>query len=100
MGVVPAPGCEVSRAPDIARRAAELIEERGADRDTDGERTMGRAVAAFNALRDADLTESEGWLLLMLLKQSRAAGGRFCRDDHDDTVGYAALKAEAELDGR
>lgn len=83
------------RAEDILRSAAKLIEQRGAARDQpNGERSMSRCVGAFNALRDRDLTEEEGWLFMVLLKYARAGGGCFTRDDYDDAVAYAALLAE------
>lgn len=87
-------------APQILDAAAGHMRDRAATYDSpQGERSMGRAVAALNAVlgRQA-LTESEGWLLLQLVKDVR---DRQCakphRDSLEDGVAYAALKAEARL---
>ena len=64
-----------------------------------GERSMGRAVAALNVIlgREA-LTESEGWLLLQILKDVRDRQRPVPHvDSLEDCVAYAALKAEARL---
>lgn len=91
---------ERASAPKLLNKAAALMEERGKQYDQpQGERSMGRAVAALNVVlgRQA-LTESEGWLLLQLLKdvrdRQRAAPHV---DSLEDGVAYAALKAEARL---
>ena len=67
----------------------------------EGERSMGRAVEAFNAITGRDLEESEGWLLLQVLKDVR---DRQRREPHvdslEDCIAYAALKAEARLAGK
>lgn len=65
----------------------------------EGERSMGRAVAALNALLGrVALTESEGWLLLQLLKDARDRTRQTAhRDSLEDGIAYAALKAEARL---
>ena len=84
-------------APDYLRRAAEIMDERGRQYDSPkGERSMGRCVAAFNALTGRDLTEADGWLLLQLLKDARQwSGSGFHRDSAEDCTAYSALKAEA-----
>lgn len=62
---------------------------------------MGRAVAAFNAITGrqdgAELRESEGWLLLQLLKDARlfTRPDVYHADSAEDCIAYAALKAEA-----
>lgn len=87
-------------APQILNKAATIMEQRGKQYDQpQGERSMGRTVAAFNAIlgREA-ITESEGWLLLQVLKDVR---DRQRTEPHvdslEDGVAYAALKAEARL---
>jgi hypothetical protein len=95
----------MTTAPEYLRRAAEIMEERGKQYDSpQGERSMGRCVAAFNALTGGDLTAAEGWLLLLLqlLKDARQwSGSGFHRDSAEDCIAYAALKAEAlERDGK
>jgi hypothetical protein len=90
------------KAPELLGRAAALMHERGKTYDEpEGERSMGKTVAAFNAVTGRDLTESEGWLLMCLLKAVRAASRKEPhRDSHEDLIAYAALLAEARLAGR
>lgn len=62
---------------------------------------MGATVAAFNAVTGRDLRESEGWLLLALLKMVRGEQrGKPHRDSAEDLVAYASLYGEARLGGR
>lgn len=83
------------KANEILRQAADVIEERGKLRDKpDGERSMARAVEAFNALTGASMTELEGWLFMSVLKLARATAGSPHLDDMTDLAGYAALAAE------
>lgn len=80
--------------------AACLMAQRGQQYDRpEGERSMGRAVAAFNAITGHALSESEGWLLLQVLKDVRQFQnpGQPHRDSLEDCVAYAALKAEAKM---
>ena len=89
-------------AAEFLEAARRHLADRAALRDTpEGERSMARAVATFNAHRGPDapvhLTEVEGWLLLDFLKLSRASQGAFHRDDWEDRVGYSALAAEAAI---
>lgn len=83
-------------AADFLREAAEVIEERGKARDMeDGERSMSRAVAAYNALcGDRMEGELQGWLFMCCLKLARATAGSTHLDDWTDLAGYAALAAE------
>lgn len=87
-----------STAPEFLRRAAEIMEERGKQYDKpEGERSMGKCVAAFNIVTGRDLTEAEGWLLLQILKDVRLwQRPGFHRDSAEDAIAYAALKAEAK----
>lgn len=85
-------------APQLLREAAALIDERAAQRDLPKERSMRRAVSAFNALAGTTLTETQGWLFMAVLKLSRALGGRFSRDDLLDGAAYMALALECELE--
>lgn len=84
-------------APGFLRRAAAIMDERGKTYDqAGGERSMGKTVAAFNAITGRDLTEAEGWLLLETLKNVRQwQRPAFHQDSADDGVAYSALKAEA-----
>lgn len=75
--------------------AAEAIRQRAALRDLpEGERSMARAIAAYNALTGATLSELDGWLFMCILKLSRATAGEAHIDDYTDLAGYAALAAE------
>lgn len=85
------------KAQDFLTRAAALMAERGQQYDQpQGERSMGRAVVAFNALTGRSLSEAEGWLLLQLLKDARQwQRPGYHADSAEDCIAYAALKAEA-----
>lgn len=87
-----------STAPEFLHRAATIMEERGKQYDKPGgERSMGKTVAAFNAITGRDLSEAEGWLLLETLKNVRLwQKPGFHQDSADDGVAYSALKAEAK----
>lgn len=85
-------------AAEFLHKAVAIMEERAKQYDSPaGERSMGRCVAAFNAITGKDLTESEGWLLLQVLKDVRQwqNPGAFHRDSAEDCIAYAALKAES-----
>jgi len=89
------------KAPELLGRAAALLFERGKEYDKpEGERSMGRTVAAFNAVTGRDLSESEGWLFMVLLKQVRGfTRSGYHADSFDDLMAYAALMAEARARG-
>lgn len=88
----------MTTATDYLRRAADIMDERGKQYDKpEGERSMGKCVAAFNIVTGRDLTEAEGWLLLQILKDVRQwQRPGFHQDSAEDCVAYAALKAEAK----
>lgn len=87
-------------ANSILNKAGKHMADRAAQYDQQtGERSMGRAVAALNIVlgREA-ITESEGWLLMQLLKDVRDRQRQVPHlDSLEDCVAYAALKAEARL---
>lgn len=87
-----------STAPDLLRRAADIMAERGKQYDKpEGERSMGKCVAAFNIVTGQSLTEAEGWLLLQILKDVRQwQRPGYHQDSAEDCIAYAALKAEAK----
>ena len=86
----------MSAAPDILHRAAQHIADRAASRDLpQGERSMGRTVAAFTALTGATLNERDGWLFMAVLKAARATAGAHNEDDYEDGAAYFALAGEA-----
>lgn len=84
-------------APDMLMKASELLLERGREYDSKtGERSMGKAVDAFNAITGIGLSEAEGWLLLQILKDCRQwQRPVYHQDSAEDCIAYAALKAEA-----
>lgn len=84
-------------AADYLGKAQALMTERGKQYDKpEGERSMGKAVMAFNAITGRNIRESEGWLLLQILKDVRQwQNPAFHADSAEDCVAYAALKAEA-----
>lgn len=90
------------KASELLGRAAALMHERGQTYDEpEGERSMGKVVAAFNAITGRDLSESEGWMFMQQVKLVRL----FTRSDYhadsaEDNIAYAALLAEAKGDGR
>ena len=89
-------------APDLLMRGIRLMEQRGKQYDQPaGERSMAAAVEAFNAITREQLTESDGWLLLALLKMVRDNQREAAhRDSIEDLVAYAALYGESRLGGR
>lgn len=81
----------------ILSNAAAEMQDRAASHDTpEGERSMGRCVKAFNAMFGTELTETQGWQFMELLKMARSVGGEFRLDDFTDGVAYAALAGESE----
>ena len=92
---------EAQEAPAIhlLQVAADHMRARAATYDKpDGERSMGKTIAAFNAVTDRDLSEAEGWLLLQLLKDVRLfQRPGYHADSAEDCIAYSALKAEAKM---
>lgn len=86
------------KAQEFLSQAAKHMADRAATYDSpDGERSMEKTVAAFNALAGADLTESEGWLFMMMLKAARLTQrATYHADSAEDLVAYAALMGEAK----
>lgn len=87
----------MSTAADILRKGAQHIEDRAAMRDQpQGERSMARAVGAFNALTGHNLSERDGWLFMVALKAARACNTPTgVADDYEDLAAYAALAGES-----
>ena len=81
---------------EILTAASKAQADRAASRDLpDGERSMRRAVEAFNALEGTSLTEAQGWRFMAVLKLARATAGGFNLDDYVDGASYVALAGEA-----
>lgn len=85
-------------AAQILSRSAEHMQDRAATYDSpEGERSMARAVAVFNAFHGLGMTEAQGWHFMQVLKDVRlfTAPG-YHADSAEDGVAYCALKAEAK----
>lgn len=66
-----------------------------------GERSMGAAVAMFNACHGTKITEAQGWHLMELVKHVRFfAGTAYHADSMEDGINFAALRGEARANGR
>lgn len=89
---------DVVSATEFLEFAAGHMRARAATYDQPtGERSMGKAVSAFNAITGRDLMESEGWLLMVVLKKVRLfQRPEFHQDSAEDAIAYAALCAEAK----
>ena len=85
------------RAEDILTSASATLISRGADRDQDEERSMLSAVALFNQMTGAEMSEEDGWAFMICLKLARAYNGpvTFNADHFIDLAGYSALLGEA-----
>lgn len=88
----------ITSTQDFLRVAGDTIGQRGTDYDKpEGERSAGAVATAFNAITKREITESEVWLILQLVKDVRQWQNpyRFHQDSAVDCVAYAALKAES-----
>lgn len=88
---------------NILNEINETINQRGKERDLDeGERSMTKAVNAFNDLFGNAVTdrgymeETEGWLFMLLLKLARHSSGNYNRDDLFDACAYTILALESK----
>lgn len=89
-----------TNAPHFLVTAADAIDNRASVRDLPtGERSMRRAVRAFNAMYGHGLTEAQGWQFMVLLKMARSAAGRLHVDDFIDQAAYSALAGECAANG-
>jgi hypothetical protein len=86
-------------ANQLLNKAATLMEQRGQQYDQpQGERSMGKAVKAFNAIASTQLTESQGWLLLALLKMVRDNQRELPHQDSiEDLIAYCSLYGESRI---
>lgn len=86
------------KSTEFLQSAMDVQKERGEQYDKpSGERSMGATVRAFNAITGHTLEESDGWMLLGLLKLVRQAQNpeKYHHDSALDFVAYASLYAEA-----
>ena len=83
-------------AEDVLQNAGKHIGDRAVTYDQpNGERSIGKTVAAFNIITGHTLTEEQGWLFMGLLKKVRSQQGSFKLDNYEDDSAYSALRAEA-----
>lgn len=87
--------CSDITAADILQEAKDCLVARAVERDKEQERSMKSCVEAFNALTGKSLTETEGWIFMVVLKLARSQGGSFKTDDYVDMAAYAALAGES-----
>ena len=88
------------KAPEALEKAAQHMRDRAATYDKpEGERSMAKTVAAFNAITGQDLTTAEGWEFMAVLKQVRAFQNpaKPHVDSLEDGPAYLALLAEEML---
>ena len=84
------------RASDILAQAAAEMKDRGTTYDQpEGERSMGKTVAAFAAVTGVHMTEQQGWQFMELLKMVRSNQGGYRADSFVDGAAYASLAGEA-----
>lgn len=86
------------KSTEFLQSAMDVQKERGEQYDKpSGERSMGATVRAFNAITGHALEESDGWMLLGLLKLVRQSQNpeNYHHDSALDFVAYASLYAEA-----
>lgn len=87
----------VKTAPQFLVNAIDLMDQRGQTYDNPtGERSAHKTAQAFTDITGRQLTESDVWLILLLLKLVRQnQGPGFHRDSAEDAVSYSALYAES-----
>lgn len=86
------------KSKEFLQAAIDVQKERGEQYDKpSGERSMGATVAAFNCITGFTLEESDGWMLLSILKLVRQSQNpeKYHHDSALDFVAYASLYAES-----
>lgn len=87
---------KATTAAEFLKKGLQHMQDRAATYDKpQGERSMGKTVAAFNIITDLNLTEEQGWLFMGLLKQVRSQQGNYRADNYEDGAAYFALQGEA-----
>ena len=86
------------KANEILMEGAAHLEDRARSYDCpNGERSMDKTVRMFNELCDtAELTTTQGWLFMAILKMVRAGQGDYKADNYEDMAAYCALAGEEE----
>jgi hypothetical protein len=89
-------------APELLRKAADIIEQRGTEYDTAGksqERSMPRICEIFGEATGRQMTVSEGYDFMIALKKARLETSPDSVDSYIDRLAYQALKDEHEMGG-
>jgi hypothetical protein len=87
-------------APELLRKAADIIEARGIQYDTAGksqERSMPRICEIFGETTGRQMTIGEGYQFLIALKTARLETAPDSVDSYVDRLAYMALKDEHEM---
>lgn len=85
-------------AYELLETTSATLKERGKDRDNGEERSMAKTVELFNKLEGVELTETQGWRFMVLLKLVRQVNSNGkCEDSFIDAIGYTALMVESAL---
>ena len=90
-------------AIELLEKAAGHLKDRAATYDKpEGERSIGAAVKAFNAITGDGMMNSEerGWLFMAILKMVRSQQGNYKADNYEDLAAYSALMGEAACEER
>jgi hypothetical protein len=92
----PSPTPVLESAQGFLEEAVYQMKDRAEQRDCKdtGERSMDLTVKLFNLYTGKNITEEEGWMFMVFLKQVRAKQGSYRRDDFVDLCAYEALRAE------
>lgn len=84
------------KAHEILNAAAGHLADRAKTYDKpEGERSMAATVEAFKAVTGHELTETQGWLFMALLKAVRSQQNAFKLDSYEDGAAYFALAGES-----
>lgn len=91
----------VKTADEYLKEGAQVLKERGKTYDKSGneaERSMEKCVKVFNELTGNKISETDGWMFMMLLKMTRIyqSGGKH-EDSGVDMINYAALATESMM---
>lgn len=88
-------------ADKLLSDAAKTLLQRGTDYDSQkGERSMAHTVTIYNTITGNKMSEREGWIFMLALKQARMMQGKPKEDTYIDLSTYAALLGECALNGR
>jgi len=88
---------EPMTAVAFLKEAMQVQNKRGETYDSEGgERSMAKVVTVFNTYYGTEMTESQGWHFMEILKDVRQLQkNKYHKDSALDKVSYAALHAES-----